>query len=476
MADPTNIPGGWAKDPGGSDNGYFSAEFRDVTKRFVKPGAGPGDLDYAYSVNPQTGDRIVYGINPNVLGFGSRTPIMSINSSGQVTKLSGYSQIELGYGSEGINALISSSKSAATSLMRQTGTTDAVKNSSEFRSSLANAPRLNPDGSRTGGTAGDGSGGDPNNAGGEGGFLDQSALQDIGKGEGIADAGNVRKSYSKDLKYPFDLNTSKQDYIKISMFKYVPTPLSAAKIATGEGFDSSGRSSQNRNSIGQCILPIQGQLADTNTIDWSSSNISPMEAMAASAAYGLINTSNVARTADTLAQASNTLLKNASGPIKEFLATAFAGQAANAQNLLARTTGAIINPNMELLFNGPQLRQFTLNFRLSPRNKTDVDNVRKIIRFFKQGMSVKQSSSALFLKSPNTFKVQYINAGVDHPYIGKTKECALLNCTVNYIPEGTYMTFQDAPSMTSYDMSLTFTELTPLYDGDYGNDDSNVGY
>lgn len=472
------IPNGWVKD---GTNGYYSATFPGVTKGSATAGANP-NLSYTYSVNPETGARIIYanapqistGLRNQVTGQsfdigGSRIPVMSIDANGNKTNLSGYNQIKASYGDAGLKALEDGSRRAASTFMTQTGTTSTVKNSKDFKSSLGNAATLNKDGT-TGESSqnGDGAAGTPS--------IDK--LSDINFT--ISDKQReVRQSYPKNLKYPADLDVSLQDYIKINMYRYVPTPLSASKISTGGGLDSSGRPFEKRNSIGQCILPIQGQVSDTNTVDWSGATLSPIEAMAASASYNVIKSDlkDVGDAAAVAAEGVTKLLKDNQGDVQNFVATYFAGKAAGAQNLLARTTGAIINPNMELLFNGPQLRQFTLSFRLSPRGRADVDNVRKIIRFFKQGMSVKRSSSDLFLKSPNTFQVQYINANKDHPYIGRLKECALLNCTVNYVPEGTYMTFAEVPSMTAYDMQLTFTELTPLYDGDYPNDnDASVGY
>ena len=41
-------------------------------------------------------------------------------------------------------------------------------------------------------------------------------------------------------------------------------------------------------------------------------------------------------------------------------------------------TGAIVNPNMELLFNAPQLRPFAFTYRLSPRNREESVMVKKI--------------------------------------------------------------------------------------------------
>ena len=53
--------------------------------------------------------------------------------------------------------------------------------------------------------------------------------------------------------------------------------------------------------------------------------------------------------------------------LNKLIAVALAGEAVGAQGLLSRATGTVLNPNLELLFQGPQLRPFTFQFRLSPR-------------------------------------------------------------------------------------------------------------
>lgn len=151
----------------------------------------------------------------------------------------------------------------------------------------------------------------------------------------------------------------------------------------------------------------------------------------------------------------------------------FAQEAVGIQNLLSRTSGAVLNPNLELLFNGPSLRPFSFTFRLSPRDQTEAEQVRKIIRFFKQGMSVKTSSSNIFLQSPNIFSIRYKtfdgNKLIEHPSINRIKRCALLSCDVDYTPDGTYMTYNDdRKTLTSYQLSLRFNELEPVYEDDYG--------
>ena len=107
--------------------------------------------------------------------------------------------------------------------------------------------------------------------------------------------------------------------------------------------------------------------------------------------------------------------------------------------------------------------------------------VRQIIRAFKQAMSVKRSATSLLLKAPHTFAIQYMTSiggkTVAHPYLNRFKECALTSCNVDYTPDGTYMTYDgDEKSMTAYRLSLSFQELEPLFDDEYGLNDDNIGF
>ena len=57
---------------------------------------------------------------------------------------------------------------------------------------------------------------------------------------------------------------------------------------------------------------------------------------------------------------------------------------------------------------------------------------------------------------------------LDHPALNKIKTCALRNFSVNYTPAGSYATYNDkAGTMSSYDLTMSFTELDPVYSDDY---------
>jgi hypothetical protein len=47
---------------------------------------------------------------------------------------------------------------------------------------------------------------------------------------------------------------------------------------------------------------------------------------------------------------------------------------------------------------------------------------------------------------------------------------------VNYTPAGNYATFYDG-AMSAYEMTLSFTELDPVFEDDYVSDnDATIGY
>ena len=452
-------PAGWSEP---NKTGYYSAEFRKPIKPLEGKGGNP-DQDFAYEVNPQTGDRISYAISPKLLGVGgSRTPVFSVDSTGKLTELSGYNTIKDQFGVEGISKLKDGSKDAAAKLMVATNnTTGAAANSSEYKSSVGNLTKTE--------SAGDGISGATSQI---------QSLTNLGAISSSSTKNRDIKNYPENslLKYPIDLNPQEQDFISFTMLKYSPKKYTNLSSLAETG-TISGRG--DRTSGSTVVLPIQPAITDLNTVEWGSDSMNAPELIAASLALNTIlggaagATKSATEIIDLIGGAGNTDIKTA-------VAAKFAGEAAGTKGLLTRITGGIVNPNMELLFNGPQLRTFQLNFSLSSREPEESKNIRNIIRFFKQGMSVKRSNTDLFLQSPHTFQIKYNYKGSEHPWINKIKECALTACTANYTPAGSYATFIDG-AMTSYEIGLQFAELEALYDNDYGNgggtgNESEIGY
>jgi hypothetical protein len=274
--------------------------------------------------------------------------------------------------------------------------------------------------------------------------------------------------------YPTDIGNNEQDFIKFTMIEYLSKPLQA--LQTSERFDNDKR---KKTRLGTVILPIQPTITDTNTVDWQQEGINPLQSAGARFALAASGKDPGSAISATVEEITNNLSDNQSS-FKDYLRIWAAGQAVGV-NLLSRVGGAVVNPNMELLFNGPQLRAFNFSFRLSPRDETEAAQVKNIIRFFKQGMAVRKSAKGVFLKTPNIFDIQYCFKTADtvHPALSQIKTCALTSCAVDYTPDGSYMTFSDG-TMTSYNLTLQFSELEPIYDSDYegypNNERSQIVY
>ena len=282
----------------------------------------------------------------------------------------------------------------------------------------------------------------------------------------------VRKTKYENLFYPEDITTSKQDRIRFTMFFR-----SGSRI--GFNLEDKNPFVIGKKSItnieGSVTLPIQGGIEDRNEVSYNNSKLDPVRGALAAVSLNpqaaLQNLINVLQgnAEDIQAAFRSTEAKNTIGALRLFLAQSAVG----AQGLIPRTTGAILNPNLELILNSPSLRSFNYTFKMSARDPEEATQIRKIIRFFKQGMSVKRSEQSLFIVSPNMFRIQYLAGGAgniskDHPSIGKIKDCALTAINTKYTPDGTYMTFDDeARSMTSYEINMQFTELEPLTETDY---------
>ena len=264
--------------------------------------------------------------------------------------------------------------------------------------------------------------------------------------------------------------TPQQDTLKISVLKYRPRQFSASQGSFGFQDRAPG------DVIGSATLYIPGGISDNNRVTWGDGKMNALQAIMGELAYkAIMKPSQTTQTA----QGGLNALQNALPDAKRGLASFFTEGATGVTGYLQRTEGVVTNPNLELLFNAPTLRPFTFNYRMSPRTPNESTMIKKIIRMFKQSMSVQRTESNLFLKTPNTYKLQFMSGikegETEHEFLPKIKECALLSFNVNYTPDGTYSTMYNS-SMAAYELSFEFQELEPIYNDDYGDDNASIGF
>lgn len=313
------------------------------------------------------------------------------------------------------------------------------------------------------------------------GAINTSTTEEAGVGEiGVEIPTKIRDDEistilgtSENLIYPTKLATNGQDFISFSLVKYGTREFQ--RTYSPQSGDNPNFSQGKRNLtqiIGpQVYLPIQPSINDQNDIGWGEDRMTPIQAYFANIA----TTGDFSRMGDDIEAIAN-LVGDKNSEYGKLLRRYIGGQAVGI-NPIARTNGLVLNPNLELLFSGPSLRPFNFTFRLSPRDSTEATTVKRIIKFFKYGSTVKTTNDGLFLKAPYVFNISYkYKNKEEHPGLNKIKTCALKTVTVNYTPDGSYMTFEDG-TMTSYEISLQFMELEPVYDSDYKDNQSHpIGY
>ena len=287
----------------------------------------------------------------------------------------------------------------------------------------------------------------------------------------------VHREYGH-LRYPLELFDT--DFIRISQFKYVP--LSEFDQVSSQRERRADR--RHKRSIGSVTLPIPSQLVDANTVSWNNSSMNDLQMAGLRAGGEFMNSGKPIQAAQKIIDDGLTALDNNTGDAKDFLQNIILGQLPginqSPNEILGRMQGQIINPNLELIFGGPTLRQFQYSFRLTPRNDKETQAVRSIIRFFKQGMAIKENATNLFLSAPNVFQPRFYNKeGKQHTFINTIKKCACTSFTVNYVPDNTFMTLPNS-SMTAYEIGMSFQEMDPIIDQDYAelddNQDSIIGF
>ncbi len=289
-----------------------------------------------------------------------------------------------------------------------------------------------------------------------------------------AAAGGTRNDFGSVLVYPTTLRQSKQDTIWFTMMEY-----QAKELGPSNGMLSAGERNANRRSIGKVVLPIPGGINDNNTTDWSTGSMN-----AAQMALAKVALTGITKGLEKAGEEGASILKDVgtgtnADEVKKGLAQQLAGAATGDNKaLMQRTTGQVINPNMEVLFNGPGMRTFSFAFNFTARSAAEGRTILKIIRFFKQGMAPIKSESNLFLKSPHTFKLEYKNGSRIHKGLNRFKECACTSCGLQYTPDGNYATYEDG-LMTKYTMTLGFSELEPVFNSDYSENGitlNEIGY
>ena len=316
---------------------------------------------------------------------------------------------------------------------------------------------------------------------------------------------DVIRKMKNPLNYPEDaLYTKTQDHLSIAQYSYKPP---RSNDIFGDALDTlrngSKRTSPLKELLGMVNLPMPNNITDSNNVSWADDNMNnlsaaltsyvtndPLKTLAgaaglragASAAGVGGGAAQIASLLGTLAgmgafsTGATTQMKTLLGGAVNSQILGMLGVNVSPESILARGYGIVPNSNLELLFNAPTLREFTFQYRMSPRSSSEAKIINNIIRFFKQGMAAKKISSisggsagaqSYFLGTPNVFQLQYkTTGGKTIKGVNRIKTCALTGFAMNYAADGNWAAYDDGQPV-SVIMNMSFKELEPIYDTDY---------
>ena len=358
--------------------------------------------------------------------------------------------------------------------------------------------------------------------------LDIKSVEPI-QSASVATDGSRSRETDRLLAYPFDIDPQ-QDHLKITKYKYTRPGVQASRPASRstetvpvykytktrnlsdrqkkkglkEGYttkigtkdivtNAAGDSVINTmEPLGSVLLPMP-KVVDTNGADWGESKLNIFGLAAVSIgdklALGRLGLSQekqdeITKIQNNIRQGRTSGLKDIGGALG---ASGFSQAAATTAGInidqnafLARSSGRVLNPNAELLFQGPVLRDFNFDFLMIARSRKEGESIRKIIRFFKLGMAP-QFNNSTFLNTPDVFTLAYKRGQGELDDLDTVNRfnpggLALRTIAVDYAPSGYWSAYQDSQPV-ALKMSLNFAELRPIYRGDQEQTPAtSVGY
>ena len=290
-------------------------------------------------------------------------------------------------------------------------------------------------------------------------------------------------------KYPKPFGRDVRDITGIETAKY--QRLQAGRNSFNLGmYNNSAAALQEQ---GPCVmLPIPQDVANEIQQTWQGKQFTAMgrAAVSATAAGQFANAGTVLKDlAGGLVALQQSMTKLALNTIP--------GVGGNIQfnDVAGSTRGIVINPNAELLYDSPQMREVGMIFKMVASNQKESEQIFKICQTFRRNASPEYGGTDNadseewkltkktilgsdkngewdgenffgnmnnFIRVPNLCKFTFMKGHNVHPWLVQFKPCAISNVEVNYTPDGTYATHPDGAPV-AVEIKLSFMETKVVF-------------
>lgn len=281
------------------------------------------------------------------------------------------------------------------------------------------------------------------------------------------------------LRYP-DAETveKKTDYVLFEFGKYQP-PFAAENDPKKPGLDSYNRSASSFKPIdgSSIILQMPQDLSTEFRHDWQGKSFTSLgrAAVAGLAAGNFADAANLN---------NNDIFNAFTNAIAAAGLNAIPGVGGNItmNDISGSTRGVILNPNAEVLYEAPNLRELGMVFKMFPRNALEAKKILKICQTFRRMSSpsygVTDADVANLAKGadnkditqqginyihvPKLCRFHFMSGAGLNKKLAQYKPCAITRVQVNYTPDGTYATYSDG-SPVAIELQLGFMETKLIF-------------
>lgn len=156
--------------------------------------------------------------------------------------------------------------------------------------------------------------------------------------------------------------------------------------------------------------------------------------------------------------AANPTTYNAALELAGNLGTSSGILGSGATDFLLAATGVAVNPQLEVLFKGLDMRTFQFDFMFAPYDEQEAQNVLEIIKTFKFHMAPEISDGMMgrYFIPPSEFDIDFLYDGQINRNVHQVGTCVLKDVAVDYAPNG-WSTFGNGMP-THIKLSLQFME------------------
>lgn len=311
-------------------------------------------------------------------------------------------------------------------------------------------------------------------------------IEDVLEGGTLPMPRTTTNSTNATLRYPKNKIDKNSDYVVFEFYEYSPPFRQRNGTPSGEQggrFIDYNQSYQYTKLDGKYKTIAMYMPEDISTgfkSNWGGKAISNIGRDAMRAAGGDTLMDKVGAAGEAFQNAGDNLLNMMGAAAITKGVRKITGDSLSLNDVFSSISGAILNPNTELLFDSVDMRNFQLNFKLVPRAQEEVNDINEIVKQFKQatlptrdpGVVFKAKNAGIannFIGVPAVCRVSFMKGGFEHPVLPRFKMCAITQVDVNYTPDGSYATYRDGQPV-AMTLAINFQETKLVFAEEIADD------